>query len=64
MALHEKSNAPSAFKDYQETIERYIVKKIKFVRTDKGGCEFYRRYIKLDNNLVNLLNFLRSKALP
>ena len=43
--LHNKDEALDAFKVFKAEVEKQCGKKIKIVRTDRGG-EYYERYIE------------------
>jgi len=47
--LNDKDEAVDAFKSYKTTVENQINKKIKIVRSNKGG-EYYGRYTEERTN--------------
>ena len=60
--MHEKSQAIDIFEMFITEVERQLDKKIKIVRSDRGG-EYYGRYDETGQKiLVLLLNSLKSMA--
>ena len=41
--IHEKSQSLDVFKNYKDKVENQLGKRIKFVRSNRGG-EYYGRY--------------------
>ena len=59
--MHEKSQAIDIFEMFITEVERQLDKKIKIVRSDRGG-EYYGRYDETGQILVLLPNSLKSMA--
>lgn len=59
--LHEKSEAPDAFKPYKAEDEKQIRKMIKIVRSNRGG-EYYGRYTCMAQKLGPFANFLKEQG--
>ena len=57
--LHNKDEALNAFKVFKAKVEKQCDKKIKIVRTDRGG-EYYGRYTKGRQALVHLLSSFKT----
>ena len=54
--LHEKSQSVNAVELYIKEVERQLGKKVKIIRSDRGG-EFFGRYDESGQNPIHLLNF-------
>ena len=57
--LHEKSQSVNALKVYINEVERQLDRKVKIVRSDRGG-EYYGRYDESGQTLVRSLSSLRN----
>lgn len=60
--LSEKCSAFVAFKIYKAHVEKYFDRKIKVVKSDKGG-EYYGRYIEHGRNLRPFALYLQSEGI-
>ena len=54
--IKEKSDALDIFKIFKAEVENQLERKIKVVRSDRGG-EYYGRYTESSRNPAHLLNF-------
>ena len=57
--MHEKSQAIDIFEMFITEVERQLDKKIKIVRSDRGG-EYYGRYDESGQNLGPFAKFLEK----
>ena len=60
--LHDKSEALDVFKMYKAEVEKQTEKKIKIVRSDRGG-EYYGRYIEKGQSLGPFAKFLEEEGI-
>jgi transposase InsO family protein len=60
--LFSKLEALDAFKTYKMEVERQLKKKIKIVRSDKGG-EYYGRYTESRQIPCPFANFLKEERI-
>ena len=60
--LFEKSEALDAFKIFKQEVEKQLEKKIKIVRSDRGG-EYYGRYIDLGQRPGPFAEYLKDKGI-
>jgi transposase InsO family protein len=59
--LFNKSEALDAFKTYKMEVERQLEKKIKIIRSDRGG-EYYGRYTESEQRPGPFANFLKEEG--
>jgi len=60
--LHEKSQAVDALEIYLNEVERKLNKKVKVVRSDRGG-EYYGRYNETGQHLGPFAKFLQKRGI-
>ena len=60
--LHNKNEALGAFKVFKAEVEKQCRKKIKIVRTDRGG-EYYGRYTEDGQTLGPFAKFLQEHGI-
>ena len=60
--LFEKSEALDAFKIFKREVEKQLEKKIKIVRSDRGG-EYYGRYTDLGQRPGPFAEYLKDKGI-
>jgi len=60
--LHEKSQAVNALEIYINKVERQLDRKVKVVRSDRGG-KYYERYDKSGQHLGPFVKFLEKRGI-
>ncbi|RWR73399.1 Gag-protease-integrase-RT-RNaseH polyprotein [Cinnamomum micranthum f. kanehirae] len=60
--IKEKSDALNAFKIFKAEVEKQLDRKIKVVRSDRGG-EYYGRYTESGRNLGPFARFLQEEGI-
>ena len=60
--LYNKSEALHAFQTFRKEVERQLEKKIKIVRSNRGG-EYYGRYTESGQRPGPFANFLKEEGI-